>query len=334
MVLKQMDNEVHVKGRLKTKNLEIKESKKRPGVNVISGRLTVEYVDETGNINTAEVNIMVSETTNAGKHNNVYDGYLTVMNEYKDMDTLIKNNQDPNLADIVDVSGEINSNDYISTRSGALISTNNIRANFVNRVSPGTDGFVEGAGGNIEVVVDKFIDEIKDDEPTGRKKVIAYSVGYGERVSELQNLYVGEKLADAFEEMYYQGSNGILTVKIRHYAETKEIQSDFAEQQTGFGQTEDLVREVTHWVNELEVIGGFLPFEDEKATTEEDLVTIREKREKFLEEKRATASQTQTATNPAQAVGGFGSAVVTQTTNPFAVSGKEKLDISSEDLPF
>lgn len=332
MALKQMKNELHVKGRLKTKNLELKETRV-PGVFAITGGLVVEFKDDNGNINNVEGSVYVKDTKNNGEHNKMFDSYETIMEEYVSVDELAKNGGNTDLADVVDINAEINSNDYISSRSGALVSTNNIRVNFVNRVSPNNrDGFEAGATGNIEVVVDKFIDEIREDEPTGRKKVIAYTVGYGERVSQLQNLYVGEDLAEQFEEMYYKGSNGIITVKVKHFSEIKEIESDLVTQQTGFGQTDNITREVTNWTNELEVIGGFLPFEDEKAVSEDDFKKIKSLREQFLAEKKATAG-----TQSVNPVGGFGSnakKVEDKVVNPFQVSGNTAIDISESDLPF
>lgn len=323
MTLKQLDNDFKIKGYLKSKDLTIRDGKK-PGTLTISGHISVEYEDAQGNLNEHRISLYASDTTNAGKENKMFAGYKTILDEFVTVDDVLANQGKREDADFVEVVGELSGNDYVSSKTNTLVSNTEIRGRFVNRVKDANDR-TGSALGNIGVIVDGFIDEMNaDGEPTGRKHVRAYSVGYGERVQELQHLVVGEDIAEVFENTYYPGASGVITVEPRHFATTTTIQSDVTEQ-VGFGVTKSMDRAVTNWTNELFVTGGYNPWEDETAISEEDFALIKEKRKADLAAKAAqTPSQN---VNPQQ---GFG----TTASQPAGFGKTAEVQVSEEDLPF
>lgn len=320
MTLKQLENDFKIKGYLKSKDLKIGDGKK-PGTLTISGHIVVEYEDAQGNLNQHRISLFASDTTNAGTENKMFAGYKTILDQFVSVDDVLAKQGKREDADFIEVVGELSGNDYVSSKTNALISSTEIRGRFVNRIKDVSDR-TGSAIGNIGVVVDSFIDEMNaEGEPTGRKHVRAYSVGYGERVQELQNLVVGEDVAEAFESMYYPGASGVITIEPRHFATTTTVEN--SGEQVGFGK--QMERAVTNWTNELFVTGGYNPWEDEAAVSEEDFILIKEKRKADLAAKAAQTPKQNI--NPQQ---GFG----TKTEQPSSFGKPATVQISEEDLPF
>ena len=314
--LKQMDNEVYVLGRLKTLNLREQEGRK-PGTTNILGNVVVDYVDDDKNIHNVRASVFVTSHKRNGEPNSVYDGYVKIMNEFKDAD----HNDDP---DTVVIRGSLESNDYVSTKTQSLVSDNQVRASFINRFVERENTKEEDkkprAEASIEVYVDSILDELDfNGEPTGRKKVELYSVGYGNRVTELQNVFVDKSISEEFENTYYPGVTGTLTFDINNYVSTEDVTDETVEDNHAFGQRKPKVMEtraVNHYVNELVVVGGEQPLEnglteDEvkeikslradaliAASARTNVQTVTDKKEPTPEKKPGFGRNSGTASNP------------------------------------
>lgn len=277
--LKQMENNVEIVGTLKTKDLEekLQETTLKDGTkvqqSVIRGSIVVEFIDKQGNINNVRTQVFVGEKKRDGGHNKMFDSYKTILDEYKDKDNF------GDEADFVRVTGEIQSNDYIS-QQGQQISNNRIRTRFMNRLD---DKNIEGhAWATLEAYIDGFTDEMNSDsEPTGRKKVSLYTVSYGGKVQELQNVFVPESLADGFEQTYEPGSTGEVTISIKHFASTDDVEEEDESASLGFGEVKE-VKAISNYTDELWLTGGKLPFEEPKALDEEQIALLKRTRKEHL----------------------------------------------------
>lgn len=270
--LNQMTNEVVVTGTLKHKELAEKVTKK--GSTAIMGDIVVEFIDKNNSINSIRVQVYVPKLKRDGTLSKMYESYVTIMNDYKDKDTF------GDEADIISVTGEINSNDYIN-QQGSQVSNNRIRARFMNRLDKGSEYSPE-AYATLEAYIDGYIDEMDSNgEPTGRKKVNLYTVGYNQSVNELQNVYVPEELSEAFSQMYYPGSTAPITLAIKHLAETEELDDDQSDE-LGFGTFKEPTRAITNYTDELWIVGGKLPFEEPQALDQEQINELKKLRKQHL----------------------------------------------------
>lgn len=277
--LKEMKNNVEIVGVLKTKDLEdgTSEKKLKDGTtvtqNFIRGSLVVEFTDKQGNINNVRSQVWVGDTKNDGGLNKMYKSYKTIMDEYKDKDNFGEE------ADTIQVTGDIQSNDYISA-SGTQVSNNRIRTRFANRLE---NKNVEGhAWATIEAYVDSYVDEMNaDGEPTGRKAVTMYTVSYGGKVQQLQRVFVPEVLAEGFETTYQPGSTGEVTLSIKHFVSVEEVQDVEPVESLGFGTVQE-VAAADNYTDELWLTGGKIPYDEPKALSVEQIALLKKTRKEAL----------------------------------------------------
>lgn len=309
--LRELANNVRITGTLKEVNLAVKPNKKDPGVKQIQGNIVI-IVKIDNKVNEFRVELFAKETSK------LFKGYQTVMNDYQPADKV-----GIDQADRLTVTGSINGNDYISG-DGQLVETTRNRGLFVNRV---TDPSVpDEAIAQIEIVV-KNVKPLTDRDgiETGEYGIDAFTVGYGSSVTVLKNIVVPEKLVDVITENYQIGSTGKLTFKMNNYQEVVEKPVDDAA--GGFGIQVDIGNEATNYVRNLEVIGGFPPYFDERAYEEEDIALANRTRALHLQSVTNAAPDT-----PPQMLNGFGQAGFDKPAGSPAAPGA--IDISDDDLPF
>lgn len=332
--LKQMENNVEVVGFLKEKDLkkvEMNTTLKDKSVvkqNVIRGSVVIEFTDAEGNINNIRSQVFVGDTKRDGEFNKMYKTYDTIFNEYIPREGQDENgnpviNENP---DFVRLTGQIGSNDYISAQ-GVQISNNRITTRFLNRLK---DNNVEGhAWATIQAYVDGFVDEMNSEsEPTGRKKATVFTVGYGGRVHELQDVFVPKSLADDFEQVYYPGSTGEITLSIKHFATIEEVKEDNS--QLGFGEVKE-VKAVTNYTDELWLTGGKIPFDEPKALDEEQIALLKKTRKETL------ASLDSNVPSSAKPTQGFGAPAKTESnsdSSPFKTDIPDKVATNPDEMKF
>ena len=319
--LRELANNIKIVGTLKEVNLEIKPNKNDPKVKQIMGNIVVIVEEKSKNrIHEHTINLFAKDSSK------LYKGYVTIKDQFKSIDEVGKEN-----ADRISISGSIDENIYMGQDS-KLKEFNRNRGLFINRVDetaltkdPSLTN--DSAVAQIEIVVTN-IRPLTDKEgiETGEYGISAFTVGYNNGVTQLRDIVVGTDLADVITENYEINSTGKLTFAINNYAELKKVEIDPAiESQGGFGVTTDIGNELTKYVRELRVIGGFPPYLDDRALQEEDIKFARQIRELKVQEVKNSVPSTPPAKTTA---GGFGT-----NADPFA-STVGTIEISEDDLPF
>lgn len=275
MVLKEMRNDIEVVGRLKSHTL--KEVVTAKGNEAVMGRVVIEVIDGD-NINNIQLSSYAGKINRKGEVSKLFKSLLTVATEYKTIDV-----DGYDEADMVSVTGNITINDY--KRDDVLVTTNQNRSLFFNRL---TDKNVEQhAIAKVDVVVENFIDELDAEGiPTGNFKVKGMTAGYGSKIIPLKNMIIKEKtskgadLAQTFKDLYIDGSTGTLTLKLNNHPD-KTSKDEFATlEQVGFGEEVELESELYgNFINNIEIIGGTLPFSSEFEVSAEDILEMKKLRE-------------------------------------------------------
>lgn len=323
--LRELANGVSISGVLKEVNLEIKPNKKDPRVKQIMGNIVVMVNDQVrGVIHEHEINLFAKE---GGK---LYKGYVTIMNEYKPADQYGAAN-----ADLVTVTGSLDENVYVS--NGTLKEFNRIRGLFVNRV----DALEKHeAVAQLEVYIQSISDrEVLQDGvgvPNGELNITALTVGYNNSVSKIGKIVVPANLADVIRENYIVGSTGKLNFEIVNYVEQTKVEQDPMAASEGFGMQVEVSTAKTYH-RQFTVIGGFPPYYDERAISEDDARLMNQIRNVKIEEIKNSVPDTP----PSTGVGGFGNANPGFGATPgFGAGGdpfaanKGPIEVSEDDLPF
>lgn len=291
--LKPLLNEATVIGRLKEVNLELGETQN--GKENIKGNVIVlvkEKDKKTGEIREHDIRVRVysNKYKKDGKENGLYKGYEKVLNEYKS----IAETGDKDEADLVRVNGSIELNEYIG-QDGATHRHNNISGKFFHRITP--DKVKRERGPIAKVKVQGVVTGIKDITgedglPTGEKRLEFYNVDfYGKLQDNAKPIIpieaiIPEDIAEKFEELYDVGDTGQFTLKVNNYAEEAD-EEELQEEVDGFGDTEDLVDVKTRFVNNLEVVGGSLPFDNGREYDESQIEEAKQWRKKALDDLEA-----------------------------------------------
>lgn len=292
--LRQLQNTVEVVGTLKSKDLEVKVAK-NSGKRYMSGRIVVaSKVD--GKLNEQQISVFIMESSK------LFKGIETVKNEYNSIEEV-----GPTQADRVRVTGELGLNEYYN-REGKLVQFNDIKGVFFNRLEQGNET-PDRAIATVDTVVESFVD-VMDSEglPTGEKSVKAFTVGWGNNVIELKKTIVKENLAEAMQNLYQPGSTGKLSFKLNNYVEIKE-EEEVVNPAHGFGSEEVAESTVAkNFVNNIEIIGGQVPYFGSIEYTPEEIEQAHKARELKLQTLSQPAPSTPSVTN------GFGDSATTQTT--------------------
>ena len=255
--LRILSNTVEVIGTLKSKNLEIKTAK-TSGKKYMSGQITV-LSKSDNKVNEHRVNVFMMESSK------LFKGIETVKNEYKSIEEVGEEE-----ADRIRVTGELDFNQYYN-REGKLVEFNEIKGVFFNRVD-NLDESEDRAIATIDTVVEGFIDKMDQDGlPTGEKEIKGFSVGWGNNVIQLKDTIVKKELAEAMQNLYQPGSTGQLTFKLNNYVEVEEQEEEVSVSH-GFGSQEVVGNLVAkNFVNNIEVIGGQVPYLGSIEYTQEEI---------------------------------------------------------------
>lgn len=256
--LAEQKNEVVIVGTLKSHDFEVKVSKK--GKTYISGNAKIE-VFENNQLNVLTVSVYAT----AG--NKIYDGLVTVMNEYKTTEKEIEITKDENAkGERVRVRGSIDLEEYIS--NDEIKRYNKIKGVFFNRLkNPEQDS----AKALIDVNISSIV-PVNNTEglPTGELKVDGFTVGYNEKIIPFLKLLVGPNLAPAFQAYYRPFTTASLSIRLQNYAVEKEQKPTMATQ-TAFGESySDIGDRVAYdYVNDYLIVGGENPYMDFRNLTPE-----------------------------------------------------------------
>ena len=244
--LREAQNNVEIIGSIK--KIELEEKNTKSGRPAIMGTVTVEVKENPERIHNIKVKVFSFKLKKDGSENGLYKGYSTVKNEYKP-------------GDRVKVTGSLTINEYYG-QNGNLVSFNEVKAVFFNRLEGEEANIQDRAIATLEMVVKGMETELNQEGiPTGDMNVDAFTVGYNSSIIPLIDLKVGQALAQTFQGMYYAGSTGRITIKINNYATLME--EEVQTQQAGFGAAERVESNVvTNYTNNLEIIGGDLPYTD------------------------------------------------------------------------
>ena len=278
--LRQLSNTVEIVGTLKTKELEVKTSK--AGNQYMSGKLVVlSKVDDKLNETAVKVFIMASSK--------LFKGIEAVKNEYKAIDDVGEEN-----ADRVRITGELKLNEYYNSQ-GNLVQFNEVKGVFFNRLDS-TNDQPDKAIASIETVIDSFVEKLDQDQlPTGDYTVNGFTVGWGNEIIELKNAIVKADLANAFMSLYQPGQTGRLTFRLNNYVEVEEKTEVVETAPThGFGSTETVESNnvVKNYVNNLEVIGGDMPYFGTKEYTPDEIQQAKQVRNLKLQTLQQPAPDT------------------------------------------
>lgn len=276
--LRQLQNNVEIVGTLKSKELEVRTSKK--GNRYMSGKLVI-VCKFDGKIQEQTVRVFMMESSK------IFRGIETVKNEYKSIEEHGEEN-----ADRIRVIGELTLNEYYN-QQGHLVQFNEVKGIFFSRLNP-EDNQPDKAIASIETVVEGFVEKLdKDGFPTGDYEVHGFTVGWGNEVIELKNVVVGKELAQAFMDLYQPGSTGRLTYKLNNYVEVEKIEEVQQPATHGFGSTETVETSnvIRNYVNNIEIIGGDMPFFSSKEYTPEEIENAKRVRSLKLQQLQQPAPE-------------------------------------------
>lgn len=298
-VWKQADNEVKLVGLVVENNLEIKDfNEYKDGAptggkyNAITGSLSVQVAPNE----THQVRIFSKELTNAGAVNRQFSGLVTIKDTVVSIADTEKN---PELKPTkVSVQGSMGLNEYFG-QDGQLRSFPSIEGRFVNRL-PEDDTTENKAEFDLEGLVGRVVDEIKNEEDTGRKKVTLLVPLYNSVIPLEFSVDAGQG-ADYIQDNFENGKSVRVYGDIVNFRDVKKVTVSM-----GFGA--DKVEEKVTFVNENLIKGGSLYDEDVTPAKIIDSGLVKQKlveRERHLENMKTRSAQRQQSGND-KAKNGFG----------------------------
>lgn len=302
--LRNLVNNVKLIGTLA--ELEVKEGTNKNGIAYISLKGAVRFGD-TG-VETKKFRTYVQAQNANGNENKTYPDIK------KWADEAISEADNKELATTVTITGSLEANDYMSS-SNELVEAVEINAKFFNEFKETED---DPATVDVEGYIKAIADEMKNDEPTGRKRVTLITTDFFRNAVVIKNIIVPAELADTFCDMYEVGDTALLYLSyILHKGEVK------AKKATGLGRQR--VTEGRDYL-ELVVVGADAP-EDIKEPIEKKVVKIlMEERAQKLEDIKEEGYQgTATAETASK----------TQKNTSKKAAPKVTADeIDDEDIPF
>lgn len=292
---KQTANEIEIIGLIKSINLE-----KDNSLDAIKGYIVVEVVEEDV-VNNIRVELFSKQFKKDGSENSLYKGYVTINDEYKSIDNDGREN-----ADYVRVTGRINGNMYASRQDGSLHESVRVQGTFVNRIDKEKE---QQALAQMDLLI-KGMTDIADSEgiPTGDKRVEAYFVEYGNKVSKMTDLEVHGELADQFDQLFASGDTAQITMKIQNYASNVEATPEIS---GGFGVQKNLSAG-SNFTRNFVIVGGSMPYQEPLAFSEDQINDLME----LYTKRKETVSELNNGGISKQQTSGFGNAQ-TVSGNPF-----------------
>lgn len=234
MEFRQASNSVMIIGTLKA--LDVREGSK-DGIKTISLTATV----------TSTVDNKVHENKVqffAKENSKLYKGYKTMATEYKVE------------KDRVQITGSLEKNRFMS--NGEIIENVKIRGAFANRIEDAS--IKDQVGGIIECVPLSMVDEMKDGQMTGRKKVQVLCPGYRNSIHDFEFI-LEAALANQFSQYYPIGCTAEMVIRINRYATVDTEKQKAQDEPLFFGEALDTMPNdtVSSWTNEITITGGRQP---------------------------------------------------------------------------
>jgi hypothetical protein len=206
--LRNLVNNVNLRGTLA--ELEVREGTNKNGIAYISLKGAVRFGD-TG-VETKRFRTYVQAQKSDGNDNKTYPDIK------KWADDAVSEADNKELATKVSITGSLEANDYISS-SEELVEAIEINAKFFNEFKETDD---DPACVDVEGYIKAIQDEMKNDEPTGRKKVTLITTDFFRNAVVVKNIIVPEDLAERFCEMFDVGDTAVLYLSyMLHKGEAK-----------------------------------------------------------------------------------------------------------------
>lgn len=280
--MRQTLNRLEIKGLLTEKNL--KEEKGTVGANktpcnIIKGSVVVE-----SNGNFFKIKVYKASKTSKGEENKNYELLKTFLKESKAKMTVngetkvsLTEGETPSY---VSIEVEINENSYVNKENKLV--------NIMDYAIPYFKSFKiideeELCEGKIEGVISKIVNEVKDENETGRLNIEMYTVGYNDK-SNLLKFIVPEDLAEDFEEIYEVGD----TVKLDYACVS--VGQTVTKAKRAFGRSAKIVE--GYAFTEYQIIGGEEPYDEEEMGkdgiplkfSKKEIKEIKENRDIYMEQ--------------------------------------------------
>lgn len=292
-MLKQAENRVKIEGILSEIDLAPKPFVKNGReVEAMGGSIIIKVVQK---ISGKEKELMVpvymfaAKLTNAGKPNPAYDSIKTV----KDTFNSIASTGSEDAADRVRITGaNIRMNEYYAA-DGHLVSFPRIHASFVNKIAK-ADCKPEATFA-LQFAVGNAMDEIKNDEPTGRYMIKALVPQYGGKVDVVPLFAESDGVISAVSTYWGNGD----TVKANgrlDFSSTTEVTYE----EVDFGEPIEKIRTINK--SDLIITGGSQePLEGEFAFDSGELqAALAERKERLEAQKEKDMSRTASKQTPPQ----------------------------------
>ena len=243
-VLQSVELGIELEGILVEKNLELVN---KDGKNTIRGSLSIQ-TDEEG-LNVVKVEAYANEFTKSGTENKIYKSLLTIMDEYKSVADVGKEQ-----ATKISISNGQAAPSTFYGQNGIATNTR-YRSNFFNRVTG--EYKPHAIFTDWKCWIKAIRPEIKEQEETGRLLVdVLVPQEYSQCKIEPMTLIVEAELADTFTSVFNVNSTAYFDGEIVHNVQITEV-----EVERQFGKSR--IKENKKTVNELIITGGN-PVEDEE----------------------------------------------------------------------
>jgi hypothetical protein len=300
--LRQAENRIIIEGILLEKRLEEKEINNQEA---ITGEIDIEVA--ANEVHT--LRLFAYKNKQDGTENKIYKGLKTVMDEYKSVASAGKEEADK----VRITAGQLGLNEYYG-QDGELRSFPQLSTNFINRLKSGEE-FNPRAEFEVEVYVKNVVDEIKNDEETGRAILNGYIPLHGGKIIPFSFVVADKNAVDYVKDNYEPGKTVKIYGDIINFQEKKVVYEEVA-----FGKPKEKITYNT--IREYVITGGSEPYDEEspKAYKEETIRKALAEREVYLEELKNKRNEEKPKTE----------------TKGFDVKGKAKENKKNplDDLPF
>lgn len=289
-MLRQALNEVFVEGILAENDLNYGSyTKDGKNVEMISGKIVIKV---TQPINGVEKDLMIpihyfqQKYKKDGNPNPVYTSLETAMNDYVSIAA-----SDEDKADRVRVKASLEMNEYYPTPD-KLSSFPRLKASFINRVSK--EACNSKAEGNVEFCIAEKVDEIVNEEPTGRVVIRGVLPQYGGKCDVVPFHAAAAGVIDVVNNYWNEGDTVKAKIKLNFTSETKEV---IEEQDFG----EPTVRTRTTNISEILIVGGKQDAYDEDAafSTADIQAGLADRKARLEAQKAKDASRAKSKAAPA-----------------------------------
>lgn len=312
-VLREAENLVVIEGVLVENNLKVFEKNNKK---TIAGQLIIQTDEKSFHA----VNMISSQYKADGSENALYKSLETVMAEYKASAV-----HGLEQADKVRVaSGKLSVKDYY-TQDGRLVNFEQVSTNFINRLTAQeAEKYNPQALFTTEAYINGFVEEIKNEQPTGRIILKTIIPVYGGKIVPFKFI-LEEENAQQFQSYYSLGDTVKLMGELVNTVETIKLTEEVQ-----IGTAREITKNFN--VRYFRVTGGTMPYENEdpKKYSVDIIKKAWAEREVYLNDLKTKSTDNTTAPtvsgNKAMAIGG-------KTPAPSKTVSVASLEIS-EPLPF